>query len=140
QVKNARETRASELVLVPGTVRQLGANQEVDAAPHGRLKRATRGNQAERSPRRLRGRRLPDALERRIVVTATGLAPCSGWLLGAFEPVGRFPDCRMIRRQKEGVQPLQDLPGPVDIVDPPATVPATLHFLGPPKIIEGTPY
>ena len=34
-------------------------------------------------------------------------------------------------------KPLQDLPGPVDVVDAPAAVPAALGLLGAPEIIEG---
>ena len=76
------------------------------------------------------------AHQRRVVVAAAALAPAAAGLLDRFEPVGRLAQRRVVHREVDRLEALEDLPGAVDVVHAPAAVPAAVGLLRPPEIVE----
>ena len=118
---------------------ELGLDQIIDAVAYGTAPWLARPAAIRPSVAHAvcEGVGSPVPLSVRIVVALAGLSPRPGRLLRRLEPAHGLLDRRMIHREIEGTESLQDLPGAVNVVDPPAAVPATLGLLRPPEVVEG---
>src|SRR5881397_1867374 len=102
---------------MPRTVVLLRDQQVVDAQPDFRAVVFAGGDQGEQGPGGLRSSRLTLALQARVVVTAASFAPAAARLLRRLQPIDRPPDQRVLRVKANALQPLQDLPGAVEVID-----------------------
>src|SRR5262249_3134789 len=68
---------------------------------------------------------------------AAALAPGAGRLLDLLQPAGGALHHRVGHVEADGFQPGEDLPGPVDVVDAPAAVPAAVRFLRATQVGDG---
>ena len=139
EVEDSGEAGAGERGLVPGAVGQLGLDQVIDAAADGRPKAPAGGDESQRGPGGLRRRRLAGPLERAGRRSSGRSRPRRPRAAGSTRAIpGPLEEPRLIHGKSEsGLQPLQDLPGAVDVIDAPAAIPAALGLLGAPEVIEG---
>jgi hypothetical protein len=130
EVKDPREARSCVGWVDPGAVAPLLVEEVLDP-PASRLTRGSTGrDQAEDRPGGLRRGRLALAFERGVVVAQAGFAPASVSLLDRFEPVAGSEGGWVVHREVDGLQPLENLPGPINVVDAPAAVPAAFGSRG----------
>ena len=87
------------------------------------------GHETHERPGRLAGRRGADPLLRRVVVAGDALAPAAVVVLPRQQPADGAPHVGRLQVLADRREPAQHLPGAVEIVDPPAAVPAPLGGL-----------
>src|SRR5262245_5195597 len=129
QVEDPWEARAVPQHVVPGAVRSLFPQEEVDAAVGRRGLRLPGGHQTEQRPGRLAGPRHAPPLEVRVPVGVTRLSPATVWILAGLEPSDRAPHHRVLDAQPGRLEPAEDRPRAVEVVHPPATVPRAFSRL-----------
>ena len=138
QIEDARKTGAAVVRLAPEPVVLLaGASgtQRPRFTAHARRRRrpsarATPRRSAKRCFRRARGRHSRAGSSDRL------LAPAAVLVLDREQPTGRVLHLRRPGGEAGGVQCAQHRPGPIDVVDPPASVPRALRPLRAAKVIE----
>src|SRR4051794_11755311 len=96
---------------------------------HLRTFRFTGGQETEQGPRGLRCRRRALPGQRGIVVTTACLAPAAAGLLHSLEPGNGIPYHRLLHVEADTAQAGKDLPGTVQVIDAPATDPASMRLL-----------
>src|SRR4030095_7392753 len=87
-------------------------------------------------PGRLRRRTFADAFGRWIFVRVTSLTPTAIVILTAFEPIAaaQYPVLRHVLTN--GAQPTQHLPGAVDVIDAPPSIPRAVLVLRVDQILD----
>src|SRR5262249_53575132 len=113
-----------------------GVEEVLDAPPDRFAVRTAGGDQGEHGPGGLGSGRRALALEVRVVVALTALAPPAAGVLDRFQPVGGLYQSRVRHRVVERLQALKDLPGTVDVIHSPAAVPAAFRLLSPPQVSQ----
>src|SRR5438477_12367664 len=129
-VKHAGETGTGDLRFVPRPVCLLGRKKITQAALHAQpVKIATRAN-AHDCPGRLRSSAFAFSFGRRIFVSGTRFAPATVVVLTTFEPIASAQNPVLCHVLSNGAQPAQDLPGAINIIYAPASIPRAIVFLG----------
>src|SRR5262249_3114202 len=130
------ETGPGEEILAPVAVRALRGNQIIDAGANGVALAFAGGEQGEQGPSRLRRGRRALSGERRIIVTAAGLAPTAAGVLHFSQPSDGATHHRILHVETNALQPAQYLPGAVEVIHPPTANPAAAFVLCFPQEIE----
>ena len=129
QIEDFREAGAGPRSFMPRAIGPLSADEIFNSSPcFVRASFACR-DQAEQRPRSLRGGRLALSAKSRFVVAANRFTPAAVALLFGFEPLDRAADARVSRWDADLRQAHDHLPGAVEVIDSPATVPAVIVLL-----------
>src|SRR5512145_3483118 len=125
QHEDAREAGAVPEVVLPGTVVTLGGDEVLDAPLECRPLPAG-GQQRQQRPRRLRRNGLAPSGQLGAVVALAGLAPAAVPVLTAFQPPDGALHVFLAGVLADGAETAQHRPGPVDVVDAPASEPGAV--------------
>ena len=128
QVKDAGETGAGKFRLAPGTIRFLAMNQVSHCFLDRRIFHSRAREQADESPRSLRGGAGALSLGGRQIVAEKRFAKAAVHFLDAAEPDDRAL-AEFSRGERNGFQGAQDPARSVNVIDAPAAEPRTVFAL-----------
>ena len=116
EVEDLRESGARKFPLGPGAVGLLAVGEPADPPLDGPGVGSAGGHEAGDRPGGLRRRRWSNARKRRVGIALGRLAPAPIVLLVGIEPGGGPGHQRIVWRQADGPQPLECLPGSIDVM------------------------
>src|SRR5207302_2838116 len=129
QIEHARKSGAGDLLFLPRAVGLLRAEQKAYAALNARAIEVAACTNAHYCPCCLGCCALSHAFGRRIFVGRAGLAPTPVIVLAALQPIAPAQDLILRHVLADCVKAAQHLPGTVDVIDTPSSVPATIVFM-----------
>ena len=129
EIEDPRKSGACGIVFSPGSVFVLSAEEVFDTALDGVAVRVAAGAESHNRPGGLAGGAGTATFEGRKVVRFAGFSPAAIVILAAFEPVARAADPLLVHVLADRGESAQNLPGAVDVVHAPASVPRSVGFL-----------
>src|SRR5207244_3327582 len=91
--------------------------------------RVIKSAQTHHGPGGLTGGAWPLAFEDGVVVGVAPFAPAAVGVLNTFQPGAGLEQPGLLHVEIQGPQAAQDLPGAIDVVDPPTAIPGAILFL-----------
>jgi hypothetical protein len=137
EVEDFGEAGAGGFEFGPGAVGVLGAEEVMETVEEAGTGRIVEGAEAHDGPSGLGRRAGAAAFEDWIVVGIAAFAPAAVVVLDAFEPVASAEEPGLMHVEVERAETAENLPGAVDVIDAPATVPGAVTFLLGADIIDG---
>src|SRR4029453_9168082 len=129
QIEGARETGAGDFIFIPRAVRLLRAKKVTQATLNTRPIQVAAGVDAHNRPSGLRRSAGANSFGRWIFVGATGLTPAAVIVLAALEPIASAQNPVLSHIFADCPQATEHLPGAVDVIHSPASVPRTIVIL-----------
>ena len=137
QIEHAWETGACDLLFIPRSIGFLRIQQVTQTSLNARPIEIAARADAHDCPCRLRRRAFANALGRWIFVGAASLTPTAVVILTAFKPIAaaQYPILGHVLANR--AQAAQNLPGAVDVIDAPASIPRAVLVLSVDQILDG---
>ncbi len=129
EIEDAWEAGSSGEVFGPGAVIVLAAQEELHAANYGAATCIPAGAKPHNCPGSLAGSTWSSPFESGKVVRLASFAPAAIIILTTFQPVAAAADPFLVHVFTDRGEPSQDLPGSVDVIDTPASVPRAIGLL-----------
>src|SRR6266480_7427235 len=136
QIEHARKSGASNLIFIPRTIGFLRTEQETQTALNTWPIEIATCTDAHDCPRCLRCRALANGFDRWVFVGGAGFTPATIIVLTALEPIASAQYPVMCHILANRTQAAQYLPGAINIIDAPATIPGTVMVLGVNQVLD----